>query len=306
MVLISGRANPILGKKISTHIGTPLTDPQLSCFKDGELACAVSENVRGCDVFVIQPTNRPANDHLMELLIMIEALRRASAKRITAIIPYYGYSRQDRKPTSRAPITAKLVARLIETAGAHRLVTADLHADQIQGFFDIAVDNLYCRNYLAGAFKTYLAEMRVLEKLVVVAPDVGGVARARSFAKIINADLVIVDKRRERANESEVMNIIGDVDGRYCILVDDIVDTAGTLCNAATALIEKGAKTVAAACVHGVFSPPALERINRSPIAHMFVTNTIQPSLEVVAHSKIKIVCIATLIAQWSILTLTW
>ncbi len=302
LVLISGSANPALAQKIAEYIEIPLTRTDINPFKDGEINVAVKENVRGRDVFVIQPTHKPANDHVMELLIMIEALRRASARRITAVIPYYGYSRQDRKSSSRAPISAKLVARLIETAGADRVVTADLHADQIQGFFDVAVDNLYCRNYLAevvgdGLQKMLLKRDRAVDA-IVVAPDVGGVARARSFAKILNLDLAIIDKRRERANESEVMNVIGDVSNRHCILVDDIVDTAGTLCNAAEALMNNGAASISAACVHGVFSNPALDRIGQSSISKMVVTNTIRPTAEVLAHPKIEFVCIAPLIAE--------
>src|SRR5207253_4178843 len=246
--LVAGNSNPALADAIAAYLATPLTKAVVRRFADMEVFVEIQENVRGEDMFVIQSTSFPANDNLMELLIMIDALRRASAKRITAVIPYFGYARQDRKPGPRTPISAKLVANLITEAGASRVLTVDLHAGQIQGFFDIPTDNLYGQPVMVRDIRDYLDN----EHLMVVSPDVGGVVRARGLAKRLGADVAIVDKRRERAGESEVMNIIGDVSGRTCLLVDDIVDSGGTMCNAADALVEQGAEEVYAYATHGV------------------------------------------------------
>src|SRR5579863_7615222 len=247
MKLVAGNSNPGLAQAIAHSLDVPLTKAQLKRFADNEAWVTIEENVRGEDVFVLQSTSFPANDNLMELLIVIDALKRSSAKRITAVLPYFGYARQDRKPGPRTPISAKLVANLITEAGASRVLTVDLHAGQIQGFFDIPTDNLYAQPVMVRDIRDYLDN----EHLMVVSPDVGGVVRARGLAKRLGADLAIVDKRRERAGESEVMNIIGDVSGRTCLLVDDIVDSGGTICNAAEALLEKGAKAVYAYATHG-------------------------------------------------------
>jgi ribose-phosphate pyrophosphokinase len=259
-----------------------------------EVFVEIQENVRGEDVFVIQPTSYPANDHLMELLVTLDALKRASARRITAVIPYYGYARQDRKTSSRSPISAKLVANLITAAGADRVLTLDLHAPQIQGFFDIPVDNLYASPVLVKDVRESLAK----RDLVIVSPDVGGVLRARDIARRLDADLVIVDKRRERAGVSEVVNIIGEVDGRCCILIDDIVDTAGTLCNAAVALVEAGASRVYAYVTHGVLSGGAVPRVASSPIEMLVITDSIVATEAVRAAPNIRQLTIAPLIAE--------
>ena len=260
MKLVAGNSNPALAEAIAAYLETPLTKAVVRRFADMEIFVEIQENVRGEDVFVIQSTSFPANDHLMELLIIIDALRRASARRITAVMPYFGYARQDRKPGPRTPISAKLVANLITQAGADRVLTLDLHAGQIQGFFDIPTDNLYASPVMVRDIKEHFD----LGKLMVVSPDVGGVVRARGLAKRINAPLAIVDKRRERAGESEVMNVIGDVEGRTCILVDDIIDSGGTLVNAAEALLEKGANAVYAYITHGVLSGGAVARVTAS------------------------------------------
>jgi len=254
----------------------------------------IQENVRGEDVFVIQSTSFPANDNMMELLVMLDALRRASARRVTAVIPYFGYARQDRKPGPRTPISAKLVANIITSAGASRVLTTDLHAGQIQGFFDIPVDNLYAAPVMIQDIKTRHAD----KNYVVVSPDVGGVTRARYIAKRIDGDLAIVDKRRERANESEVMNVIGDVDGRDCMIIDDIVDSAGTLCNAAAALKERGAKSVVAYITHGVLSGSAVQRVSKSALDELVITDTIKPTEESKACPNIRILSIAPLMAE--------
>jgi ribose-phosphate pyrophosphokinase len=256
MKLLAGNSNHPLASQISEYLKVPLTKAIVRRFADMEVFVEIQENVRGEDVFVIQSTSYPANDHLMELLICIDALRRSSAKRITAVVPYFGYARQDRKPGPRTPISAKLVANLITQAGASRVLTLDLHAGQIQGFFDIPTDNLYG----APIFEHDIKDQFDGEQLMVVSPDVGGVVRARALARRIDADLAIVDKRRERAGDSEVMNIIGDVSGRTCIMIDDIVDSAGTLCNAAEALMNKGAKAIYAYATHGVLSGGAVAR----------------------------------------------
>ncbi|QNM84064.1 ribose-phosphate pyrophosphokinase [Sphingomonas sabuli] len=272
MKLLAGNSNPPLARSIADYLEVPLTEASVRRFADEEIFVEINENVRGEDVFVLQSTSYPANDNLMELLIMIDALRRASATRITAVIPYFGYARQDRKPGPRTPISAKLVANLITVAGASRVLTMDLHAGQIQGFFDIPTDNLFASPVIAADIQARFPT----EKLTMVSPDVGGVVRARSLAKRLNnAPLAIVDKRRERAGESEVMNIIGDVEGRTCILIDDIVDSAGTLCNAAAALKQQGATDVFAYCTHGVLSGAAAARVGASELKELVVTDSI-------------------------------
>ena len=294
MKILAGNSNLPLAEAISKYLNVPLMEVTVHRFADEEIFVEVHENVRGEDVFVIQSTSYPTNDNIMELLVCIDALRRASARRITAVIPYFGYARQDRKPGPRTPITAKLVANLITMAGADRVLTMDLHAGQIQGFFDIPLDNLFAAPELVRDIKENFDTSRV----TVVSPDVGGVVRARALAKRIDADLAIVDKRRERAGVSEVMNIIGDVDGRDCIIVDDIVDSAGTLCNAAAALKEKGASSVAAYITHGVLSGKAVERVRDSVLTSLFVTDTIGLSEEAQNEKKIRNVTIAPLMAE--------
>ncbi len=271
--IIAGNASNELAKKMADHIGVELCDCQVSTFSDGEISVNINETVRGCDVFVVQSTNSPVNDNLMELLIIIDALRRASAGRITAVIPYYGYARQDRKAKARDPITAKLVANLITAAGADRVLTMDLHAAQIQGYFDIPLDHLQGGSILADYFNK-----KNIEDLVVVSPDLGSVTRSRNFANNLNGDvpIAIIDKRRPKANVCEVMNIIGDVQGKNVILLDDMIDTAGTITNAANALKEFGVKDVYACCTHGVLSGPAMERIENSAIKELIVLDTIQ------------------------------
>lgn len=281
MKLIAGNSNRPLAEAISVYLNLPMTKASVRHFSDREVFVEILENIRGEDVFVIQSTSYPANDHLMELLVTLDALRRASARRVTAVIPYYGYARQDRKTGPRTPISAKLVANLITTAGANRVLTLDLHAGQIQGFFDIPTDNLFA----APVFSKDIKERLNGKDLVIISPDVGGVVRARALAKRLDAELAIIDKRRERAGESEVMNIIGDVDGRRCVLVDDIVDSGGTLCNAAVALMERGAASVHAYVTHGVLSGKAVERISTSPIVSMVITDSIQAT-EAVRNSK--------------------
>jgi ribose-phosphate pyrophosphokinase len=292
--LVAGNSNPRLAEAIGAHLRTPLAKAVVRRFADMEIFVEILENVRGADVFVIQSTSFPANDHLMELLIIIDALRRASARRITAVIPYFGYARQDRKPGPRTPISAKLVANLITRAGADRVLTLDLHAGQIQGFFDIPTDNLYASPVMVRDIR----ERFDLSKLMVVSPDVGGVVRARGLAKRINAPLAIVDKRRERAGESEVMNVIGNVDERTCILVDDIIDSGGTLINAADALLEKGAAEVYAYISHGVLSGGAVARISGSSLKELVITDSIQPTEAVRVARNIRVLSIATLIGE--------
>lgn len=295
MKLLSGNSNLPLARAIAGYLELPLTDASVRRFADDEIFVEIHENVRGEDVFVIQPTNHPANDNLMELLIMIDALRRASAKRITAVVPYFGYARQDRKPGPRTPISAKLVANLITEAGADRVLCVDLHAGQIQGFFDIPTDNLYGAPVMsADILSRYGAQ-----DLMVVSPDVGGVVRARALAKRLNnASLAIVDKRREKAGESEVMNIIGEVEGKFCILHDDMVDSGGTLCNAASALKEKGATNVVAYCTHGVLSGNAAERIASSDLKELVITDSIQASDAVADAPNIRHLPIAPLLGE--------
>ncbi len=292
--LVAGNSNPTLAEGIGAYIGTPLTKAVVRRFADMEIFVEIQENVRGADVFVIQSTSYPANDHLMELLIIIDALRRASARRITAVIPYFGYARQDRKPGPRAPISAKLVANLITRAGADRVMTLDLHAGQIQGFFDIPTDNLYASPLMVRDVR----ENFQLDNIMVVSPDVGGVTRARGLAKRINAPLAIIDKRRERPGDSEVMNVIGDVAGYTCLLVDDIVDSGGTLINAADALLEQKAKTVYAYISHGVLSGGAVARIAKSKLKELVITDSIQPTKELLAAGNIRVLPIASLIGE--------
>lgn len=295
MKLIAGNSNAPLAEAMAGHLGMELTKASIRRFSDGEIFVEVQENVRGQDVFLVQSTSYPANEHIMELLITLDALRRASARRITAVMPYFGYARQDRKPGPRTPITAKLVANLITEAGADRVLTVDLHAGQIQGFFDIPVDHLYARPVIVNDIQEHFPDAK---NLVVVSPDVGGVVRARSLAGRLGADLAIVDKRRERENQSEVMNIIGDIEGRDCILFDDIVDTAGTLCNAGAALMEKGAKSVSAYVTHGVLSGPAVERVQKSVLKSLVVTDSIAAPDAVKKCKNIRILPIAPLLAE--------
>ena len=295
MKLLSGNANRTLSQGIADHLDLPLTKAQVKRFADNEVFAMIEENVRGEDVFVIQSTSYPANDNLMELLIMTDALVRASARRITAVMPYFGYARQDRKTGGRTPISAKLVANLITRAGANRVLTMDLHAGQIQGFFDIPTDNLLATPVLAQDIRENYDKT---SELMIVSPDVGGVVRARSLAKRLDADLAIVDKRRPKAGESEVMNIIGDVEGRRCILFDDIVDSGGTLVNAAEALIEKGATEVSAYISHGVLSGPAVNRVESSALKELVITNSIEQPMEVTNCSRIRQVSVAPLIGE--------
>lgn len=290
--IFTGNANRLLAEEIAAYVGTPLGSAEVKRFSDGEISVAIGESVRGTDVFVIQPTCFPVNENLMELLIMIDALRRASARRITAVIPYYGYARQERKTRGREPISAKLVANLLVQAGARRIVAMDLHAGAIQGFFDIPVDHLPGVPILA---QYYLG--KGLENVVVVSPDVGGVARARDLAERIGAEIAIIDKRRPAPNVAEIMNIIGQVTGKTAILIDDIIDTAGTITQAAEALLDKGAKEVYACCTHPVLSGPAVERLSQSPLREVVVTNTIPlpPNKQV---AKIKVLSVAPLLGE--------
>ena len=295
MKLLTGNSNSQLARAIADYLETPLTDASVRRFADEEVFVEIHENVRGEDVFVLQSTGFPANDNLMELLICIDALKRSSARRITAVVPYFGYARQDRKPGPRTPISAKLVANLITVAGADRVLSMDLHAGQIQGFFDIPTDNLYAAPVMSADIHARFAG----KNLMVVSPDVGGVVRARALAKRLdNAPLAIVDKRRERPGESEVMNIIGDVSGRFCILVDDIVDSAGTLCNAAAALREAGAEDVVAYVSHGVLSGGAVARVEGSALTELVITDSIAPPEAVAAADKIRLLTIAPLFAE--------
>jgi ribose-phosphate pyrophosphokinase len=292
--LVAGNSNRALSEAIGAYLAIPLAKAVVRRFADMEIFVEIQENVRGADVFVMQSTSFPANDHLMELLIIIDALRRASARRITAVIPYFGYARQDRKSGSRTPISAKLVANMITHAGADRVMTVDLHAGQIQGFFDIPTDNLYASPVMVRDIRQRFD----LGKLMVVSPDVGGVVRARGLAKRIGAPLAIVDKRRERAGESEVMNVVGDVSGHVCILIDDIVDSGGTLVNAADALLAEGAVEVCAYISHGVLSGGAVARITASRIKELVITDSIQPTEAVRVARNIRVLSIATLIAE--------
>ncbi|MFQ5348500.1 MAG: ribose-phosphate pyrophosphokinase [Rhodothalassiaceae bacterium] len=294
MKILAGNSNRPLAEAIAAYLNLPLTKASIKRFSDQEIFVEIHENVRGEDVFLVQSTSYPANDHLMELLICIDALRRASARRITAVLPYFGYARQDRKPGPRTPISAKLVANLITKAGADRVLTMDLHAGQIQGFFDIPTDNLFASPVLGRDLK----ENYDPKDLMIVSPDVGGVVRARAYAKRVGAPLAIVDKRRERAGESEVMNIIGEVEGHNCVLVDDIVDSAGTLCNAAEALIKAGAISVSAYVSHGVLSGGAVARVGASVLKELVITDSILATEAVRVSGKVRTITIAPLIAE--------
>ena len=294
MKLVAGNSNRPLAEAIAASLNLPLTKATVRRFSDNEIFVEIHENVRGEDVFVIQSTSSPANDNMMELLVCLDALKRASAKRITAVLPYFGYARQDRKSSPRTPISAKLVANLIVAAGAHRVLTMDLHAGQIQGFFDIPVDNLYA----AGEMIADIQQSFTNGNLIVVSPDVGGVVRARAVAKRLDADLAIVDKRREKAGVSEVMNIIGGVSGRNCIMVDDIVDSAGTLCNAAAALKQAGASEVHAYVTHAVLSGGAVARVSASDLSSLVVTDSIAQTEAMRVSDSVKILSIAKLMAE--------
>ena len=289
--IFTGNANPELAKEICDYLGIDLGDSVVSKFSDGEINVEIDESVRGKDVYIVQPTCEPGNEHIMELLIMVDAIRRASARRITAVIPYYGYARQDRKSRGREPITAKLIANLLTKAGCRRVLTMDLHAQQIQGFFDVPVDHLYAAPIIANYFQSL-----ELDDLVVVSPDIGGVARARKFAELLHAPLAIIDKRRPKPNVSEVMNIIGDIDGKNVILIDDIIDTAGTITNAAKALKERGAKEVYASCSHAVLSGLAIDRLNDCPIKEVVTTNSIPTDSK--NCDKIKVLSVAPLFGE--------
>ena len=293
MKLFTGNANPCLAQEFASYLEIPVGDATVSHFSDGEISVAIDESVRGVDVFVVQPTCSPGNENLMELLIMIDAFRRASASRINAVIPYYGYARQDRKSRARDPITAKLVSNLIVEAGAQRVVAVDLHATQIQGFFDIPVDHLPGVPTIAE----YLKRKGLTNDAVILSPDVGGVTRARDLAAKLAAPLAIIDKRRPAPNVSEVMNVIGDVDGKSVIIIDDIIDTAGTICAAAQVMMDKGAKDVYACCTHPVFSGPAMERLEKAPIKEIIVTNTIPIKKEQLLP-KVKVLSVAPLVGE--------
>lgn len=291
--IFSGRANPALAQEICTHLGLTLSEARIKQFSDGEINLQVQDNVRGADVFVVQPTCTPVERNLMEVLLMIDALKRASANRITVVLPYYGYGRQDRKDKPRVPISAKLVAKLLESAGASRIMALDLHAAQIQGFFDVPVDHLYFRPVLVEYFKSLQ-----LPKLTVVSPDAGGVERARGMAKRLNSRLAIIDKRREEANVAEIMNVIGDVDQAHCLIVDDLIDTAGTLVGVTEALLQKGAASVTAAATHAVLSGPAVERIESSALLEVVCSNSIPLRDGAKESSKIKTLSVGPLLAR--------
>ena len=294
LMIFTGNANPKLAQDVADYLRVPLGNAKVGRFSDGEVTVEINENVRGREVFILQSTCAPTNESLMEVLIMADALRRASAGRITAAMPYFGYARQDRRPRSaRVAITAKLVANMLGTAGVDRVMTMDLHADQIQGFFDVPVDNIYASPILLSDVVS-----KQFENLLVVSPDIGGVARARAFAKQLECDLAIIDKRRPKANVSEVMNIIGEVEGRSCLLIDDMVDTAGTMCKAAEVLKSRGAIHVSAYCTHPVLSGPAIERVNASVLDELVVTDTIPLSAQAAASSKIRQLSCAKLLGE--------
>lgn len=294
LMVFTGNANPELARKIVGHLGRPLGDASVTQFSDGEIAVELNENVRGRDVFVVQPTCAPTNDNLMELIVMVDALRRASAGRITAVVPYFGYARQDRRVRSaRVPITAKVVADMMVGVGVDRVLTVDLHAEQIQGFFDVPVDNVYGSPVLLEDIET-----QNFENLIAVSPDIGGVVRARAVAKQLGVDLAILDKRRPRPNVAEVMHIIGEIQGRTCLLVDDIIDTAGTLCSAAKALKEHGAKRVIAYCTHPVLSGKAIENINNSELDELVVTDSIPLNKEAQGCSRIRVLTLSKMLAE--------
>lgn len=291
--LFTGNANRPLAEEIANYLGIPVGDATVSLFSDGEIMVQINENVRGADVFLVQSTCSPVNKNLMELLLMLDAFKRASVGRITAVVPYYGYARQDRKVLPRVPISAKLVADLITVAGTSRLLTVDLHAGQIQGFFNIPVDHLYAAPVLADYVRK-----KYSDNIVIVSPDAGGVERARAFAKRLNASLAIIDKRREKANVAQVMNVIGDVEGKAAILLDDMIDTAGTITEAVSAIREKGARRVIAACTHAVLSGPALERINASELEEVIVTNTIPMDSKQQECKKLTVLSVASLLGE--------
>ena len=290
--VFSGNANPVMAQEIADYLKVPLSRAEVRKFSDGETFVEIKENVRGTDVFVVQPTCTPVNDNLMELVIMVDALRRASARRITAVLPYYGYARQDRKVAPRVPITAKVVAEMLMVVGVRRVLSMDLHAGQIQGFFNIPVDHLYA----APVILEYIKDK--FENVVMVSPDAGGVERTRAFAKRLDAGLAIIDKRRDRPNECEAMHVIGDVKGKTAILLDDMVDTAGTLCNGAATLLQHGATEVHACCSHPVLSGPAIERLNASELSSLVVTNSIPLQGEAKTCDKIKVLSVSNLLAQ--------
>ena len=294
-MLFTGNANPVLAHEIANHLNVPLGQASVGRFSDGEVTVEITQNVRARDVFVIQPTCAPTNENLMELVIMVDALKRASTASVSAVIPYFGYARQDRRPrSSRVPISAKVVANMLQAVGVSRVLTMDLHADQIQGFFDIPVDNIYASPTLLGDLR-----QQNYEDLLVVSPDVGGVVRARALAKQLGCDMAIIDQRRPRANVSEVMHVIGDIDGRNCVIMDDMIDTAGTLVKAAEVLKERGAKSVYAYCTHPIFSGPAIERIARGEaLDEVVVTNTIPLNESAKACGKIRQLSVAPLIAE--------
>ncbi len=292
--VFSGNSNPALAEEICAYLGIPVGKAMVTRFSDGEIRVEINENVRGRDVFVVQSTSSPVNDNLMELLLLVDAFRRASADRITAVIPYYGYARQDRKVAPRVPITAKLVANLLTSAGTSRVLTVDLHAGQIQGFFDIPVDNLYAK----PVFLPYIEERFDGEQVVMVSPDAGGTERARAYAKNIGASLAMIDKRRSGPNVAEVMNVIGDVKNKVAVICDDMVDTAGTLTQAAKAIKDNGAKAVYACCTHAVLSGPAVKRIEESPLQEIVVSNTIPLAEPAAACGKLKVVSLAPLIGD--------
>ena len=292
--ILAGNGNSVIAEKIADYLGVSLGQARISRFSDGEINVEIHENVRGRDVYLVQPTCAPANDHIMELLIMVDACKRSSAGRITAVMPYYGYARQDRKVAPRAPISAKLVADLLTSAGVQRVLTMDLHAGQIQGFFDIPVDNLYAKPKLVD----FLARDTHGQDKAIVSPDAGGAERARSYAKALRADLAIIDKRRSGPNEAKVMHVVGDVEDKHCIILDNMVDTAGTLCNAAGALHDNGASSIIACCTHPVFSGPAIKRIRESKLERIVVSDTIPLSVEARDCGKIQVVSVAELFGE--------
>ncbi len=294
MRIIAGTSNLPLSEKVAKYLGDKLTDASIRRFADEEVYVEIKENIRGEDVFIIESLSFPANDNLMELLVIIDALKRASAKRITAVIPYYGYARQDRKPGPRTPISAKLVANLITTAGADRVLTLDLHAEQIQGFFDIPTDNLFA----GPVFAKDINEKYSIDNLVAVSPDIGGVVRARAIANKLGASIAIVDKRRPKAGESEVMNIIGDVAGKDCIILDDIIDSAGTICNAADKIIELGASSITAYTTHGVLTGKAIERIEKSKLTELVITDSINNDEKSQLSKKIRVISVSDLLGE--------
>ncbi|MBB5020928.1 ribose-phosphate diphosphokinase [Desulfurispira natronophila] len=293
LVIFSGNSCRDLAQSIANELGLPLGDAFVGQFSDGEIRVKINENVRGRDVYIVQSTNAPVNDNLMELFVMCDALKRASVRSITAVVPYFGYARQDRKAEPRVPITAKMVADLMQTVGVNRLLTMDLHAGQIQGYFDIPVDNLYAMPILVDNFRK-----KQVDELIIVSPDAGGMERARGFAKMLNAGLAMIDKRRTGPNVNEVMNVIGDVEGKNLVIVDDIIDTAGTICKAVEALKEHGAKDVYGLCTHPVLSGPALSRIENTPFKELIVTNSIALPSGKAECDKIQVVCVAKLFAE--------